>query len=93
MNAARARLQTYCSSCPYFGYCPGRYAAEATPEQRRLLAVHGCPVRELVAHMVKRIERTATIEKLLSREFGTQRYSRRLQSAREHTRDHQNRSS
>jgi uncharacterized protein len=66
MEAARARLQTYCSSCPYFGYCPGRYVAEATPEQRRLLAEDGCPVREVVAHIVKRVEHTSTIANLLT---------------------------
>jgi uncharacterized protein len=66
MDAARTRLQTYCSSCPYFGYCPGRYAAEATPEQRRLLAEDGCPVRDVVAHIIKRVAHTPTIANLLA---------------------------
>ena len=66
MAAARERLQTYCSGCPYLGYCPGRYAAEATAEQRRVLAQDGCPVREVVAHIIKRIERTSTIADLLT---------------------------
>jgi uncharacterized protein len=65
-DAARARLQTYCNSCPYFGYCPGRYVAEATPEQRRLLVEDGCPVREIVAHIINRVARTPAIAKLVA---------------------------
>lgn len=66
MTAARERLQTYCAKCPYFGFCPGRYTAEATTEQRRLLAEDGCPVREVVSHIIKRVERTSAIASLLT---------------------------
>jgi uncharacterized protein len=52
---ARARMGR-CGTCPYFGYCPGTYAADATVERRRMLAQEGCPVRELIAHIVQRLE-------------------------------------
>lgn len=61
MDAARDRLQRYCATCPYFGYCPGRYAAEASPEQRRVLATDGCAVREIIAHIIERVGRMPTI--------------------------------
>jgi hypothetical protein len=39
------RMRTYCSGCPYFRHCPGFFVGDATPEQQRLLADFGCPVR------------------------------------------------
>jgi uncharacterized protein len=65
MAESRERIARYCTSCPYFGHCPGRFVAEATAEQRRMLATDGCPVRELVGHIIQRLlvtplgERTA----------------------------------
>jgi uncharacterized protein len=61
---SRERMERYCASCPYFGYCPGRFAAEATAEQRRMLATDGCPVRELVGHIIQRLQRTSIAEKM-----------------------------
>jgi len=68
----RERMARYCGSCPYWGYCPGRFAAEATPEQRRMLEADGCPVREVMAHIIRRIDRTAVAEWMVS-ERQTQR--------------------
>jgi sulfatase maturation enzyme AslB (radical SAM superfamily) len=67
---ARERMTRYCTSCPYFGYCPGRFAAEATVEQRRMLATDGCPVRELVKHIIQRLQGTCIAEQM-ARERGT----------------------
>jgi radical SAM protein with 4Fe4S-binding SPASM domain len=58
---ARARMEGYCVSCPYFGACPGSYVADATAEQRRVLASSGCIVREIIDHIIKRLEGTAAL--------------------------------
>jgi hypothetical protein len=55
---ANARMRKHCTACPYHGYCPGTFAADATPEQRRMLDGDGCPVREVVTHIIRRVERT-----------------------------------
>jgi uncharacterized protein len=62
----RERMERYCSSCPYFGYCPGRFAAEATREQRRMLEADGCPVREMITHIIRRIDKTVVAERMVS---------------------------
>ncbi len=59
---ARARTAAYCTTCPYFGHCPGSYVADATSEQRRALATSGCPVREVIGHIIGRLEATAAVE-------------------------------
>jgi uncharacterized protein len=46
------RMQRYCDHCPYFGHCPGKFVADATPEQRKLLEARGCPVRAILDHIV-----------------------------------------
>jgi hypothetical protein len=48
------------------GYCPGRFAAEATREQRRMLETSGCPVREVVEHIIRRIDRTPVAARMAS---------------------------
>jgi uncharacterized protein len=63
---ARARMGL-CGTCPYFGYCPGTYAADATVERRRMLDEDGCPVRELIAHIVQRLKHERADDKLTQR--------------------------
>jgi uncharacterized protein len=60
------RMQKYCADCPYFGYCPGFFVGDATPEQQRLLADFGCPVREVINHVVSRLEKTEIRDTLLA---------------------------
>lgn len=60
------RMGKYCASCPYFGYCPGRFTAEATLEQRRMLEADGCPVREMIEHIIRRVDRTAVAKRMVS---------------------------
>lgn len=50
------RMRAHCTGCPFFGHCPGYFVGEATPEQRRLLDEEGCPVKEVIGHMVDRLE-------------------------------------
>jgi uncharacterized protein len=61
----RERTENYCAACPYFGHCPGSYVAEATAEQRRVLREFGCPVRDVIGHIVKRLEGTAAVQTLI----------------------------
>jgi uncharacterized protein len=56
VREAEDRMRTYCQTCPYFGSCPGEFVADATPEQRRLLAEAGCPVRTMIDHMIRRFD-------------------------------------
>lgn len=60
------RMSQFCEGCPYFGHCPGTFVAEATAEQRKLLRSAGCPVREVMGHMIRRVERTHAVDKLLA---------------------------
>ena len=54
------------SQCPYFGSCPGFFVGDATLEQQRLLADSGCPAREVIDHMVGRLEKTDIKDALLA---------------------------
>ena len=55
------RMAAHCSGCPYFGHCPGHFVGDATAEQRRLLDDHGCPVRVVVDHIVRRLEKSDVV--------------------------------
>jgi len=46
------------------GYCPGIFAAEASLEQRRMMADKGCPVREVIRHIVERLDGAGLVEKI-----------------------------
>lgn len=67
IEQARARMERYCVSCKYFGSCPGSYVADATAEQRRVLASSGCIVREVIDHMIKRLQGTAALQSIALR--------------------------
>jgi uncharacterized protein len=66
VRRAHERMEAHCRPCPYFGHCPGAFAAEATAEQRRMLTEEGCPVREVIEHIVHRIQRTHAVDNMLS---------------------------
>jgi uncharacterized protein len=63
----RERMSRHCSSCEFFGYCTGQYVADATQEQRRMLSEQGCPVRDVLTHMVRRLSETGVSARLASR--------------------------
>jgi uncharacterized protein len=52
------RTRRFCHPCPYFGHCPGGFVANATLEQRKLLETRGCPVRDVLDHIIGVFERT-----------------------------------
>jgi uncharacterized protein len=64
VEQAEARMHSHCARCPYFGHCPGFFVGDATPEQQRLLAESGCPVRDVLDHMVSRLAETGIPESL-----------------------------
>jgi uncharacterized protein len=64
IREANERMATHCAQCPYFGHCPGYFAGDATPEQQRLLTESGCPVREVIDHIVVRLAQTGVTETL-----------------------------
>ena len=53
-----ARVEKYCARCPYFGACPGMDVSEANPIEAESLRLHGCYIRAVVGHIVKRFEET-----------------------------------
>ena len=55
---ADERYQRYCGQCPFKAHCPGHFVVDATPEQRKLLAESGCPLRAAVEHVIKRVDET-----------------------------------
>ena len=59
-----ARMARTCGVCPYHGFCPGKYVAHATAEERRLLDDHGCLVRETVSHILRRLRETGLDRKV-----------------------------
>jgi uncharacterized protein len=61
---AGERMQSHCTQCPYYGHCPGYFVGDATAEQARLLAKGGCPVREVLDHMVGRLDQNGIPEAL-----------------------------
>jgi uncharacterized protein len=63
---AAVRMAKYCATCPYFGHCPGYFVANATAEQQRLLAQSGCPVREILDHVVDRLEKASLKSALIA---------------------------
>jgi uncharacterized protein len=68
---AEQRMLTHCTPCRYFGHCPGYFVGDATPEQQTLLSESGCPVRDVLDHMVSRLSDT-DIPNLLALAAGRQ---------------------
>jgi uncharacterized protein len=62
MERTGVRMQAHCGSCPYFGACPGFFVGDASPQQQELLAEAGCPVREVLDHIVARLARAGLTE-------------------------------
>ena len=52
IEKAERRRDQYCLACPYYGYCPGSFVQDASPQQQRLLEKSGCPVRGVLDHIV-----------------------------------------
>ncbi|WP_171070096.1 radical SAM protein [Methylobacterium terricola] len=55
LDECQSRMARHCNNCPYYGYCPGHFVAEATPAQRPAMVVHGCPARAVIDHIVERL--------------------------------------
>jgi len=49
---SRERMQRFCHQCPYFGNCPGIFVANATSVERQILEASGCPVRDMIDHIL-----------------------------------------
>ena len=65
LRESAQRMDAHCSGCPYFGHCPGHFVGDATPEQQHLLTDAGCPVREMISHIVVKLERAGISDDLL----------------------------
>jgi uncharacterized protein len=66
VERAWRRQMQHCSSCPYFGACPGHFVGDASPQQQHMLAKSGCPVRPVLDHIVGELERTEISERILA---------------------------
>jgi uncharacterized protein len=49
---AEKRRDRYCLACPYYGFCPGSFVQDASPQQQRILEKSGCPVRAVLDHII-----------------------------------------
>jgi len=58
VEQAESRLDRHCRNCPYFGACPGSFVADSSPQQQKLLEESGCPVKEVIDHIVATFEQT-----------------------------------
>ena len=67
IDAAMARIARVCRTCPYHGACPGHFVGDASPQQQRLLAQSGCPVREMIDYTIERFDRTGLSEVIAAR--------------------------
>jgi uncharacterized protein len=67
VNEAESRIAYYCGQCPYHGACPGHYVGDASPQQQRMLAQSGCPVRELIGYIVEKFEQTGLSDVIAER--------------------------
>ena len=70
---ADQRYQRYCGACPFKAHCPGHFVVDATPEQRRLLAHSGCPLRAGIEHVLKRADQTGLAGLLTKRPAADER--------------------
>jgi uncharacterized protein len=69
---ADARYEQHCAKCPYNGACPGDFVVNATPEQKKLLAESGCPLRSAITHVIKRVDKSGLAPLFKERANATQ---------------------
>jgi uncharacterized protein len=55
---AVARMEKHCTTCPYFGYCPGNAVAHASREDLAVIERDGCTVRRVVSFMVDTLNKS-----------------------------------
>jgi uncharacterized protein len=55
---AELRCERYCQPCVYYGGCPGDFVADSSPQQQQMLEGSGCPVKEVLHHIVGALEKT-----------------------------------
>jgi uncharacterized protein len=67
IEEAQSRSQRFCRQCPYYGACPGYFVADSSPQQKRMFEESGCPVKEVVDHIVRTLEETGVAERITSR--------------------------
>ena len=62
-----ARMERFCGSCPYYGYCPGYPVADASHEEIQILERSGCTVRHVMDFMVDTLRRSDLADELGAR--------------------------
>lgn len=67
MEDARSRMVHNCGPCPYQGACPGHFVGDASPQQQRMIAESGCPVREMVGYIVDKFEQNRLTDLIAER--------------------------
>ena len=77
MDEAARRMAHFCGPCPYYGACPGHFVGDASPQQQRLLAEAGCPVREMIGYIVDKFETTG-LSDVIAERAGQKRQEKKL---------------
>jgi uncharacterized protein len=67
IEEAQSRSERFCGQCRYYGACPGYFVADSSPQQKRMFEESGCPVKEVVDHIVRTFEATGVAERITSR--------------------------
>jgi uncharacterized protein len=58
LASSKRRVAMHCEKCRYYGACPGSFVADASTQQQWMLAEAGCPVKEVLHHIIATLERT-----------------------------------
>ena len=58
LEESAARSLRFCEPCKYYGACPGYLVADCSPQQKRMFEESGCPVKDVLDHIVHVLEET-----------------------------------
>jgi uncharacterized protein len=73
LDRSEQRVAAHCGRCRYHGACPGSFVADASAQQQAMLAEAGCPVKQVLHHIVATLERTKLIDAMSAREAKVRR--------------------
>jgi len=68
IERAQDRVHRHCGPCQYYGSCPGHFVADASPQQQLLLEQYGCPVREVIGHILEKFD-NIRLREMIERSF------------------------
>jgi uncharacterized protein len=67
LEESESRSKRFCGRCTYYGSCPGYLVADCSPQQKRMFEESGCPVKDVVDHIVNILQETGVHGRITSR--------------------------